>query len=154
MKKVLLAVDNTKGSEQAAKTVAKWANEFQPDTIILLHVQKFFGQSIIGEGLESDQDIQEVNVALKGSELMDKLNAESDRILSHYTNILREAGHKTIQALVKQGHPAEQIVETASQEGVDLIVLGSRGGRAHSLLVGSVSREVANTAKVSVLIAH
>lgn len=154
MKKVLLAVDNTKGSEVAARTVAKWANEFQPETIILLHVQRLFGRSIIGEALESDQDIEEVTAALKDTQLMDKLNAESDRILSHYTNMLLDAGHKSIQAIVKQGHPAEKIVEIAKQEGVDLIVLGSRGGRTHSLLLGSVSREVANTANISVLIAH
>ena len=154
MKKVLLAVDNTKGSEQGARTVAKWANEFQPDTIILLHVQKLHGQSIVGEGLESDQDIEELNAALTGTERMERLNAQSDKILSYYTNMLREAGHQNIQALVKQGHPAEQIIETARQEGVDLIVLGSRGGRVHSILMGSVSREVTNTADISVLIAH
>ena len=154
MKKVLLAVDNTKGSELATRTVAKWANEFQPEKIILLHVQRLFGRSLVGEALESDQDIEEVAAALKNTELMDKLNAESDKILSHYTNMLFEAGHKNIEALVKQGHPAEKIVETAQQQDVDLIVLGSRGGRTHSLLLGSVSREVANTAKISVLIAH
>jgi nucleotide-binding universal stress UspA family protein len=154
MKKILLAVDNTKGSEQAAKTVASWAKAFRPESIVLLNVQRLFGQSIIGEALESDQDIEEVNEALEGSELMAELNAKSDKILTYFTGLLRQAGYGDIKSVVKQGHPAEQILDTAKEEGVDLIVVGSRGGRFHNLLLGSVSREVTNTADISVLVAR
>lgn len=154
MKKILLAVDNTKGSEQAAQTVAGWAKAFQPESILLLHVQRLFGWSMVGEGLESEQDIEEVNTALEGSEQMARLNAASGEIVSHYTTLLEQAGYRNIKALIKKGHPAEQILSTAKEEGVDLIVVGSRGGRLHSLLLGSVSREVANTAEISVLVAR
>jgi len=154
MKKILLAIDNTKGSEQAAQTVMSWAKAFQPESICLLHVQRLFGWSKIGEGLESDQDIEEVNKALEDSEQMQRLNKASTKIISHFTNQLEQAGFRNIKPIIKQGHPAEQILSTAQEEGVDLIVLGSRGGRFHSLLLGSVSREVANTADISVLVAR
>ena len=154
MKKILLAVDNTKGSEQAAKTVASWAKAFRPESIVLLNVQRLFGQSLIGEALESDQDIEEVNEALEGSERLAQLNAMSDKILTYFTGLLHKAGYSDIKSVIKQGHPAEQILDTAKEEGVELIVLGSRGGRFHNLLLGSVSREVTNTADISVLVAR
>lgn len=154
MKKILLAVDNTKGSEQAAQTVASWAKTFQPESILLLHVQRMFGWSMLGEGLESDQDFEEIDSALEGSDRMEQLNAASDKIISHFTSLLEQAGYDNIKAVLKKGHPAEQILSTAKEEGVDLIVVGSRGGRLHTLLLGSVSREVANTAEISVLVAR
>jgi nucleotide-binding universal stress UspA family protein len=154
MRKILLAVDNTKGSEEAAQTVASWAKVLRPESILLLHVQRLFGWSLVGEGLESNQDIEEINTALEDSARMERLNTQSRKIISHFTTLLEHAGYGNIKALVKKGHPAEQILSTAKEEDVDLIVLGSRGGRLHSLLLGSVSREVANTAEISVLVAR
>jgi nucleotide-binding universal stress UspA family protein len=51
------------------------------------------------------------------------------------------------------GKPAERIVETASQEHVSLIVVGSRGLGGLKAL-GSVSERVAHTAPCSVLVAR
>ena len=154
MKKILLAVDNTKGSEQAVKTVASWGKAFQPESVVLLNIQQLYGHSLVGEGLESEQDIEETSEALQGSERMEQFNAASDKILTYFTGLLNQAGYSNIKSIIKQGHPAEQILETANDEGVELIVLGSRGGRLHNLLLGSVSREVSNTANMSVLVAR
>ena len=154
MKKILLAVNNTKGSEQAVKTVAGWVKGFQPETIVLLNVQQLFGHSKIGEALESDQDIEEVNAALEGSEQLERLNTASDKILTYFTGLLQKAGYSDIKSIIKHGHPAEKILDTAKEEGVELIVMGSRGARLHNLLLGSVSREVTNTADISVLVAR
>lgn len=154
MKKILLAIDNTKGSEQAAQTLAGWAKALKPESILLVHVQKLLGQSLIGEALESEQDLEEVRAALEDSEYRVELDAASAKIITHFTSILEQAGLKNISAQVKQGHPAEQIISTAKEEDVDLIVIGSRGKRKHSFLLGSVSREVANTADISVLVAR
>jgi nucleotide-binding universal stress UspA family protein len=151
MKKILVAVDNTKGSEQAVQALASWVKAFQPESVLLLHIERLYGPSIIGEALESEQDIEEVSAALEGTEYLEKLDAESARIISHFTDRLKEAGYRNVEAVIKKGHPAEQIVNTAKEEGVDLIVMGSRGRRQHSFLLGSVSREVSNTADISVL---
>jgi nucleotide-binding universal stress UspA family protein len=154
MKKILLAIDHTKGSEQAAQTVATWVKAFRPESIVLLHVQKLFGWSKVGEPLESDQDIEEISKALEGSERMEELKMMSEKIVSHFTTLLEQAGYRNIKAVVKTGHPAEQILATAKEEDVDLIVLGSRGARLHTILLGSVSREVTNNAEISVLVAR
>jgi nucleotide-binding universal stress UspA family protein len=152
MKKVLLAVDNSKGSEQAVQALAGWAKTFQPESIMLIHVERLYGPSIVGEALETEQDIEEVSEALEGSEYLEKLDAESERIVSHFTDVLKKAGYRNVESVIKKGHPAEQIIDTANAEGVDLIVMGSRGKRQHAFLMGSVSREVSNTANISVFI--
>ena len=51
------------------------------------------------------------------------------------------------------GVPAEEIVKTARDEGVDLIVMGSRGlTEVRAFLLGSVSDKVSHHAKCPTLI--
>ena len=46
-----------------------------------------------------------------------------------------------------EGNPADQILAEAASEGVDMIVMGSRGlSDARALFLGSVSHKVANHA--------
>jgi nucleotide-binding universal stress UspA family protein len=54
-----------------------------------------------------------------------------------------------------QGAPANAIVEQASKDRDDLIVLGSRGrGEVASMLLGSVSHQVLQRSTVPVLVVH
>ena len=56
--------------------------------------------------------------------------------------------------LVRQGHPAEEILKAAEENEAEMIIMGSRGKRLHNLMMGSISREVANNATMAVLIAR
>lgn len=61
----------------------------------------------------------------------------------------------TVDRRVVLGRPASVIREVADEVDADLIVLGSRGhGRIESMLLGSVSSEVADGARQSVLVAR
>ncbi len=154
MKKILVAVDGTKGSIKAAEILAEWAAMIQPETIILLHIEQMLGRSLIGESLESDMDLEEIRTALEGTDFKEKLDKRAGNILAYHTHILVSAGFSNIKPMIKQGHAAEEILATAKEENVDLIVVGSRGKRRHDFLIGSVSREVANSATVPVLLVH
>jgi nucleotide-binding universal stress UspA family protein len=58
-----------------------------------------------------------------------------------------------MKTILKEGHPAFNIVETASEEEVDLIVVGNRGtGGILSWMLGSTSRSVAEACTVPVLV--
>ncbi len=152
MRKILLAVDDTKGSVKAAEMLASWGSTLKPEGVVLLHVQRPFGRSLVGEALESDMDIEEISSALEGTEYQEKLDRRSQKVLAYFSSILEKAGYAGIQPSIRSGHPAEQILAAAQEEGADLIVVGSRGKRLHSLLLGSVSREVANTSEIPVLV--
>ncbi len=154
MQTILVAVDDTKGSIKAAQTLAEWAGMVRPETIILLHVEQMLGRSLIGESLESDTDLAEMREALEGTDYKEKLDQRAGKILAYHTQVLVEAGFSNVKPTIRQGHPAEEILATAKDENVDLIVVGSRGKRRHDFLIGSVSREVANGAKIPVLLVH
>jgi nucleotide-binding universal stress UspA family protein len=60
---------------------------------------------------------------------------------------IKEKGVKDVDSFLLQGDPAEKITEFASERGVDMIVLGSRGlGGIRQMFLGSVSRAVCNVA--------
>lgn len=153
MKKVLLAVDESKGSLRAAETLLKLFPCVKPETVILLHVRRIEGWSLMDDVLLSESEIKTLNEALQGTEYQDMLNAKSDRVIAHFTSYLKDNGITGIKIVIKQGRPAEEILVTAREEGAELLILGSRSKRSHGFLMGSVSREVANIADIPVLIA-
>jgi nucleotide-binding universal stress UspA family protein len=60
----------------------------------------------------------------------------------------RERGLTDVVGRTAEGKPAQQILEVAGSEHVDMIVLGSRGlSDARALFLGSVSHQVANHAR-------
>ena len=64
-----------------------------------------------------------------------------------------EGADATVQTMVVQGHPAEEIVKRSEELRSDLIVVGALGGSAVTrLILGSVSDFVASHAKCSVMV--
>jgi nucleotide-binding universal stress UspA family protein len=66
---------------------------------------------------------------------------------------LRESGVREVEEHVEEGHPGEVISDMATQLDADMIVMGTHGRRGlERALMGSVAREVANTAAVPLLL--
>jgi nucleotide-binding universal stress UspA family protein len=62
---------------------------------------------------------------------------------------------KKVEATVLAGHPADEIVRYARDEGVDLLVVGTHGRTGfRRAIVGSVAEEVARLAPCPVLLAR
>ena len=57
-----------------------------------------------------------------------------------------------VKSVIKAGHPADEILKTADEEDVDMIIIGSKGKRMSHIFMGSVSREVVNRAEVPVFV--
>lgn len=159
MNKILIAVDDTKGSLQAVEVLKNLLGDCYgcgcvPETIILLYVQKLEGSSIMGELIVSPSEIETLKESLQGTEYQEKLDQKASKVLGYFEDILKKNGFSGIQSQVRQGHPAEEILQAAEEEEVEMIIMGSRGKRLHNLWMGSISREVANNAKMAVLIAR
>lgn len=153
MKKVLLAVDESKGSLRAAETMVRLFPCVKPEVVIVLYVGRMEGWSLMDEVLLSESEIKTLKESLEGTEHQKALDLTAKKVMDYYTSYLRDNGIPGLKPLVRLGHPAEEILRAANEEGAELIVLGSRGKRLHTLFMGSVSREVANSAEVPVLIA-
>jgi len=79
--------------------------------------------------------------------------AAAQKILSAAEETAKKLGVACECIHVKDRHPAEGILETATSKGCDLIVMASHGRRGmKKVLLGSVASEVLTHSKVPVLI--
>lgn len=144
MKKILVAVDGSEDSKKALLSGANIAKRFDSE-VLLVRVQK------LADILVSEPEMEELKKSVEKSPLKGELEKKSRQILDEAEKILKNSSVKKIKKIFKWGHPVEEILKAADDENVDAIVLGSRG-RRRGILLGSVSKEVAERAKVSVLI--
>ncbi|MEW5747080.1 MAG: universal stress protein [Nitrospirota bacterium] len=151
MDKILIAVDDTKGIKKAFPLCGNICTKMNPESVVLVYVEKFEGRSLIDEML-GDAELSTLKEALEGTEYQEALDRKAQGILDYYQKALEKRGVNGIKTVVRKGHPAEEILKTAKKEKVGMIIVGSRGRRASHLFMGSVSREVANNADVPVLI--
>jgi len=122
-----------------------------PEEIILLYVEKFAGRSLMDEML-GEAELSTLQEVVQGTEFKEAMDRKAEKILGFYKGALSERSPvPNIRTMVKAGIPAEEIVQTAKDEDVSMIIIGSRGQRSR-LFMGSVSREVANTADRPVMI--
>ncbi len=138
--KILLPVDGSKSSLNAAKYVSKLAKDLRSkcsvtlisvhDDVGLAHVKQFVANSVID----------------------DYLREMSEKDLKAAQKALDAAGVKH-SMVIKRGNVAGEIIALANKEKFDLIVMGSKG-RSGILdtLMGSVAQKVSNSAKQAVLL--
>jgi len=151
MKKILIAVDDTKGTKKAFEFICNMCACMRPESIILVYVEKFEGRSLIDEML-GEAELSTLREVLEGTEYKQALDEKANRILSYYKKAIEEKGVSGVRTMIREGHPADEILKAAEEEKVDMIVVGSRGRRVSHLLTGSVSREVVNRAEVPVMV--
>lgn len=151
MKRILLAVDETKGTRNAFSQFSNFCACMRPKAIVLLYVEKFEGKSLI-DAMLGDAELSTLKEVLKGTAYQKALDKKAQAILKHYKAALEKKGLTGIKTVIKKGHPAEEILKTAKDAKADMIVIGSRSRRTTHLFMGSVSREVADGANIPVLI--
>ena len=151
MKKVLIAVDDTKGSKEIIPAFSRLFPCVRPETVILLFVQPYEGRSLMTEML-GEAELSTLKEVLEGTEYKAAIDKRAQAVLDFYRKAMEENGVTGIKAVAKIGHPAEEILDTAKKEGVEMIIIGSRGKRTAQRFMGSVSREVANNAEVPVMV--
>ncbi|MBI4844388.1 MAG: universal stress protein [Nitrospirae bacterium] len=152
MKKLLIAVDDTKGTKQTFQVCSSMCSCMRPDEIVLLYVEKFEGRSLMDQML-GDAELSTLKEVLAGSEYKEALDRKAKNVLDYYRNELESKGLKGVKTVIKEGNPADEILRAADEEKANMIIIGSRGNRVSHLFTGSVSREVVNRAEVPVLVA-
>jgi nucleotide-binding universal stress UspA family protein len=152
MKRILIAVDDTKGTKNAFTMCTHVCSCIRPEAVLLVYVEKLEGRSLMDDQLLSVSEMKTLKEVLEGTEYQEALDKKAKAILDYYKKALEDGGITGVKQIVRKGHPAEEILATAKEESADMIVIGSRGKRTARLFMGSVSREVANSATVPVLL--
>jgi nucleotide-binding universal stress UspA family protein len=138
--KILLPIDGSKSSLNAAKYVAKFAkNSRSPVNVTLVSVHDDIG-------------LNHVKQFVAKSVVDDYLREISEKELKAAQKVLDVAGVKHSMA-IKRGHIADEIINLANKEKSDLIVLGAKGRSGLlDILMGSVAQRVTSVAKQPVLL--
>ena len=138
--KILLPVDGSKPSLNAAKQVVKIAkNSRSPVTVTLVSVH-------------DDAGLGHVKQFVAKSVVDDYLRDVSEKELKPTQKILNAARVKH-SMVIKRGHISEEIIALANKDKVDMIVMGAKGRSGLlDVLVGSVAQRVSNSAKQPVLL--
>jgi len=138
--KVLLPIDGSKSSLNAAKYVAKMAkNSRSPTTVTLVSVHDDSGLGYVKQFVDK-------------STVDDYLREISEKELKAAQKILDMVGVKHNMAILR-GHVAEEIMALANKDKVDMIVMGAKGRSGFlDILIGSVAQRICSAAKQPVLL--
>lgn len=136
-KKILIPVDGSEPAMRALKLGADIAARYDAELSVLC-VYRHHGP------LESSLSM----VRASDPTPPDKALSEFAREVVAAAAAELETIGVTARTVVKRGHPARTIVSYARENGIDLIVLGSRGlGDVEGFLLGSVSHKVTSLAE-------
>lgn len=138
--KILLPVDGSKSSLNAAKYVAKFVKDLRSKCSVTL------------VSIHDDIGLGHVKQFVANSVIEDYLREVSEKELKAAQKALDTAGVKH-NMVIKRGNIAQEILALANKEKFDLIVMGSKGrsGIIDSLM-GSVAQKVSSSAKQAVLL--
>jgi nucleotide-binding universal stress UspA family protein len=151
MKKVLVAVDDTKASESVVSVFDNLVRP--PEEVILLHVERLEGRSLMIDML-GDAELSTLKESLKGTEHKEELDRKAETILTHYKKKFEHGGLICVKTLVREGIPSEEIAKVAEEENVELVIVGCNGKNGlNRLITGCVSKDVERSSKVPVIVA-
>lgn len=151
MKKVLVAVDNPNDANGVLSLFRELVST--PEEVVLLHVEQLEGNSLMTSML-GDAEMSTLKESLKDTEYKEALDKKAEKVLTYCKTKLENNGLTCVKLMVREGHPSEEILRVADQEGVELIIVGCSGkSRFQRYLTGCASREVEKNAKVPVMIA-
>jgi nucleotide-binding universal stress UspA family protein len=138
IERILVPSDGSEGSSVAARYAAELAGSFGA-RVTVLHVVEM-------------PRIPDYFFRMKESEIRDEFIEGGKAVLGLTQKIFVQSGISANTDL-REGRPGDVIPQVAREGGFDLIVIGSRGvGAAESMLMGSVSEQVARKAPCPVLI--
>jgi nucleotide-binding universal stress UspA family protein len=135
-RKILLAVDGSPQSDKAADTVRQLA-ALTGAKVLVVHAYPHTSDLLGYTDFES---------------LVAQRKAKGQEILARARHLLAGQEERVTEDLL-EGPEADAIITAARVQGVDLVVMGTRGlGGFERLLFGSVSRKVAHLAPCPVLL--
>ena len=138
-KKILVPTD---GSEFAKKAQLQ-----------AIYLAKATGAEIIALSVSENHFINGISLNDEVEQLNEILKDRCEQDLKQFEDM--NDGEVKISPVIREGSPAKSILDVASEEDVDLIVIGSSGNSGFDrFILGSVSEKVVHTAKCPVLIVH
>ncbi len=139
--KILVPTDGSGHAKKAVAFAADLAGKYGAE-LDLIHVMRDLGASVVPPEMRAYERIEHVEITER-----DFARSIARDILQAAAVIARDHGISKVESILEVGDPATKAVEYAQENGVDLIVMGTRGlGGLEALLVGSVARKIGHMA--------
>jgi len=123
MRKILVAIDGTAGSEKALEAAIRLAQRDGGQVAALAVLDR-----------PADPHLERLAEAVK-----DRSRGLLEEVLQAAANFARSRGVRLTPQL-REGHPAETIIACAEQEGAELLVLGANGAGRRPGLGGTADQ--------------
>jgi nucleotide-binding universal stress UspA family protein len=140
--KILVPIDGSVHSQHALSVACK-LSEQNSTKVYVLHIPEVVGNTtklIWGVG------------ALASDATSEHLASAGEALLEEAETFAKAKGIRNIETMIEQGRPVDIILEVSRREGVDVIVMGSRGlSDLGGMVAGSVSHKVGHLAQCGVI---
>lgn len=139
LKKILWATDFSKESEEALLHAMAFKKAFKAE-IIALHVSPDFSPTLYD------------TASLIRGELAKRIAAIKKKAEKQFAR-LKKSKDVTFKTIIKEGNASKIILQTAEEEGADLIIMGRKGQSAiEKIFIGSIANQVLRNSHVPVLL--
>ncbi len=148
VKRILVPVDGSIHSGRAADMALDLAKKYDA-TLCILHVAVgYAAYERFSEAYEG-----RVNPTILTDTALNTVRSQGEAYLQEVEAKAKAEGLTKVERVYSAGDPADEILNFAERNSVDLIVMGSRGlGRFSRVFLGSVSNKVAHHAHCTVII--
>lgn len=144
MEKILVPIDGSPASENAAEKAIELAKKYNSEVIFLSVVDTRFTYTYDIGGV--------ISIPMNKPNYTEELMNLQSKILDFYSTKFSSSGI-LIRKVVLSGEPHEEIIAYANKKKVDLIVIGRRGfSKVKRFFVGSITQRVIADSPCPVLV--
>jgi len=137
-RQIVLPTDGSEGVGQAIQAAVAVAEKFDARVHVLF--------------VAEPPRFHEYGASVALTNIMQSLQEAGRQILDDTAERIRNKGLASVETALRQGHPAEEIIGYAEENGADLIVMGTHGRRGiNRMLLGSVTEEVVRCSHVPIM---
>ena len=137
-KDILLPTDGSRGAAEAVNCAVAIAKKFDSTIHVLFVVEP--------------PRFQDIGATAAMNDILRAIREAGQDIVRETVKLIQDSGVIAVEEVLREGHPAEEILNYARESGMDLIVMGTHGRRGLGrLLLGSVTEEVVRTSEIPVL---
>jgi nucleotide-binding universal stress UspA family protein len=145
-KKILLPTDGSEHAEKAGEHAIWIANAGLSDLVVLSVVDAGYLDALTEQDLKDKLD---KSLRKEGQEAVDNFSAQL--MDSKCQGVCQQ--NVNLKTEIKEGNPADVILKTIEEDGIDLVVMGSSGKHGlEKFFYGSVTDKVVRFAKCPVLV--
>ena len=143
-KKILVGLDGSSHAVEAAQAAIEIAKKSDAELHLLTVTRPYKVSAKLRQFLEAE------NLLGEPKYVMDEM---TNSIVTEVADLASKAGLKNVKTVVREGKPTRTLLDYAKDNGIDLIVVGSRGvGELDAALLGSVSQKVSLLSTCTVMI--